>query len=89
MCSAHSNSRCINQCMTIDIIYYLWYDMAFATTSYRDYEREARQLVRQLLQTSLERIHHEQSQSQVAIATISGACTVWKLVSCVCPRVNH
>ena len=36
-----------------------------AVASYRDYEREAHQLVRQLLESSLERVLREQSQSQV------------------------
>lgn len=62
----------------------------YMATSYRDYEREARQLVRQLLQTSLERIHHEQSQSQVAYSDdFRRVHSLEACFMCVCPRVNH
>lgn len=42
-----------------------WQQVLMAVASYRDYEREAYQLVRQLLESSLERVLREQSQSQV------------------------
>ena len=39
--------------------------LLMAVASYRDYEREAHQLVRQLLESSLERVLREQRHSQV------------------------